>query len=112
MSVRRMMLVIAVAALVCAGIFSGQFWCLFAILPGVGAWRGASRRPHRIWPAVEGGASWGATQGGVYAVPLLMMALMGKGEAAFFALVGLEISLILGVGAGFLIGAGFWMTRT
>jgi type III secretory pathway component EscT len=110
-TVRLLMVVIAESALVCAAILSARYWCLFAILPIIGAIRGASRSTRKLSAAVLGGAIWGGIPAGVYAVPLLIMALMGKGEAVFYALVTLEMSLVIGAGVGFLIGVGFWITE-
>jgi hypothetical protein len=106
MSVRRMMVVIAITALVCAAFFSAQVWCLFAVFPAVGAWRGASRRPLGMGSAVEGGALWGGIQGAIYFV-VVVISLFREGLVVlFYGLTGLEFSLIFGVVAGVVTGAG------
>src|SRR5262249_46474706 len=94
-----------------AAILSARYWCVFAVVPIVGAIRGACRFERQFSAAVMGGAVWGGIQGGIGAVAFLTLGLV-KSAALFYALVFLEMNLILGAGVGFLVGVGFKITRT
>jgi hypothetical protein len=82
---------------------------MLAIPPIIGAIRGASCSKGKLSAAVMGGAIWGGVQGGIYAAAILTMGIMKSG-VLFYALVALELNLIIGAGVGFLVGVGFRIT--
>ena len=86
---------------------------LMGILPAIGAIRRASRSPRKIDAAVRGGMLWGAVQAGVYdAILLVSLLLMNPRLVLFHSLVFLEVSLVLGIVVGLVVGAGFLVHET
>ena len=86
---------------------------LMGILPAIGAIRRASRSERKIDAAVRGGVLWGAVQAGVYdAILLVSLLLMNPRLVLLHALVFLEVSLVLGIVVGLVVGAGFLVHET